>query len=264
MTRKVLGVKVDDILMGEAVELIAGWLVTKKGSSLKRIILKKDHPFIVVTPGPEFLVTAQEDVEFKNILNAADLSVPDGFGLHLAGIKNRVPGVDLMISLCQLAAKNGWTIGMMGHPNTSLAAEKLRQRFPGIKILYSLDNPETDNILRYYDIINRDTDTVKKRTNELPPVDLLFVGVGHPKQEELLFNCKLKNENCKFRVGMGVGGSFDFISGRVWEPGGIFNTLGLKWLGRLMANPGHFSRVVKATIIFPLMLLKEKISLIQI
>lgn len=231
MTKKVLGVKIDDVSMDLAMVLAKKWLAKK--STAGRII---------VTPGPEFLVTAQKDSNFKKILNNADLSVPDGFGLHLAGISNRVTGVDLMIALCDQAQRNGWTIGMIGNPNTLRASEKLQELFPELKILYALDNPQADKVMRSFDTLEY--------------VDILFVGVGHPKQEKFLWSC---HANHKFRVGMGVGGSFDFISGRVWEPGLIFQKLGLKWLGRLLSNPGHSGRVVKATVIFPLLLLKDKL-----
>lgn len=231
MKKFVLGVGIDDIPAQEALNRVK----------------KSLTPFLIFTPGPEFLVTAQKDPEFKAILNKADLSLPDGFGLKLAGVKNCVPGVDFMLALCQLAARENWTVGLLGgRPGVAkLTASKLVERYPNIKIRYSIDGEEADEVLSDLSHLGR--------------VDLLFVALGHPKQERALANLKFKISNLKFRVGMGVGGSFDFISGVVPEPPAWMSRWGLKWFGRLLYNPKHFPRVVSALIVFPLLLLREKI-----
>jgi len=64
----VLGVKIDDLSMDQAVELVEGWL-------------KRDGKHYIVTPNPEFVMAAQYDPEFKKILNDADLAIPDGVGI---------------------------------------------------------------------------------------------------------------------------------------------------------------------------------------
>lgn len=253
MTKKILGVKIDDINLTDALDRVHKFLESK-GSG-----------FLIFTPGPEFLVTAQGDEEFKNVLNAADLSLPDGVGLQIfAGVKNKVPGVDFVSALCREAAKNYWTVGMMGGDNSPAAAEVLRRRYPELKISWALDRKTTDVLLGDYDRLSRDYDRV----------DILLVGLGHPKQEKFLYaiaskqkqshidmgSPRLARDDTKrpFRVGMGVGGSFDFISGKIWEPGKIWQTLGLKWLGRLVSRPGHFRRVFRAIVVFPLLLVNEK------
>ena len=101
MKREILGVKIDDLNMEEALGMVEGWL----GKSEKHYI---------VTPNPEMLVEAQKNPEFKEILNKADLAIPDGAGLKLAGINNRVAGVDFMEQLVNLAAEKDWTVGFLG------------------------------------------------------------------------------------------------------------------------------------------------------
>mgnify|MGYP001610570976 FL=1 len=102
MKKYILGVKIDDVNMNEALEIVHGWLQESK----KRY---------VVTPNPEFIMTAQKNLDFKKILNDADLSIPDGAGLKLSGkVENTVPGVDLMEKLVERSVDWGVTIGLLG------------------------------------------------------------------------------------------------------------------------------------------------------
>jgi len=263
--KKVLGVNIDDISMEEAVETVTKWL--ENGS------LKKSK--ILVTPGPEFLVTAQRDHEFKEILNSADLAVPDGFGLKVfGGIRNR---------LCGVAAEKGWQVGLLGGKDgvAHETASKLLKQYPNINISVIIDGKEADKILsshsdsqvflalrrfsRYPGAGSFSEDAQKSRSSQAGLIDIFFVALGHPKQEKFLAfllenKFKFPISNFKFRVGMGVGGSFDFISGRIWEPGKWMSALGLKWLGRLISNPRHIFRVWTAVVIFPFMVLRGKFS----
>ncbi len=227
MKKNVLGVNIDDVSKEEALGIIEGWL---KDSGQARMTAGK----IITTPGPEFILTAQKDQEFKNILNSADLAVAESFGLQLyCGFKNRVPGVDLMLAICGLAEKSGQTVGMLGNPNTGLAAKELYRLFPKLKITYAYDNPEADRLIGDYEALRY--------------VDILFVGIGHPRQEKFLSRIKA---NKKFKVGMGVGGSFDEVSGK--RVPAVFQKLGLKWLGRFILEPKRYKRIFNATIIFPI------------
>lgn len=230
--KKILGVKINDISKTEALIKVTKWL--DKGDT---------GPHIIFTPGPEFLVTAQKDRKFQEILNNADLSLPDGIGLQVfGGIKNRVPGVDFMLGLCQLSASKGWTIKVIGKTNglvkdvTAKTMSKLRLMYPNIKI----DNKKPD---------------------------ILFVGLGHPAQEKLIWKLQhithlpRRQAGCPFRVAMGVGGALDYISGEISRPGKFLQTLGLEWLGRLFNQSFRIKRIFKATIVFPFLVFKEKIGL---
>ena len=87
----ILGIKINLVSMVEAVDLVSNWI-------------KKKGKHYIVTPNPEFIMAARQDQEFWDILNQADLAIPDGVGLKLARtqIKEIIPGVDLMEQLCQL------------------------------------------------------------------------------------------------------------------------------------------------------------------
>jgi len=237
-----LGINIDDVSEKEALEIVSKWFLETR--------TQNPEPRLIFTPGPEFLLTAQKDLDFKKILNAGDLLVPDGFGLQLyCGIKNRVAGVDLVLALCQMATEKGWTVGMIGNPNTKKAAEKLLEKFPKLKIIFALDNPEADQILS-------GCETVRSIMKGNDMVDLLFVGIGHPKQEKFLWqikNGKLKTKN--LCVAMGVGGSFDLISGNLPRAPKIFRVVGLEWFWRMATKPGHIKRGLQASLEFPIVYL---------
>ena len=292
---KVLGVGIDDVTMEEAMEIVEGWIChpelvsgspSLSGKSLayaRDPDLRQDdnkcHAKLIFTPGPEFLVTAQNDPEFMKILNAADLNIPDGYGLKIFGnITNVVPGVDFMLALCKLAAEKSFTVGLLGGTSgvAKKTKDKLETMFPGIKITFAIDGEDADRVVAGYDALRY--------------VDILFVALGHPKQEKylnvilerakrsdeqargfaariyfgkkILSGFALQNDGILFRVGMGVGGSFDFISGKVPEPGTIYNSMGLKWLGRFLTRPGYMlPKIIKAVVIFPLLILKERLQI---
>lgn len=206
MKKDVLGVKIDDITMAEVLERVKGWL-------------SKSGKHYIVTPNPEFLVAAQEDLVFRNILNDADLSIPDGVGLKLSGkIKNTVYGTDLMEELVAVANEKGFTVGLLG--GSKGVAEKcrecLRKKYPKIKIVFAESGGEVDE-----------------------RCDILFVAFGHIKQEKWIANNLRK---MPVKVAMGVGGAFDYISGKIPRAPVWIRNLGFEWLFRLIVQPWRIKR----------------------
>ena len=225
MKKDVLGVKIDDITMSEAVETVAGWL-TKPG---KRYI---------VTPNPEFLVAAKADLIFKNILNNADLSIPDGIGLKLSGkVKNIVYGADLMEKLVALAAENGFAVSFLGGGDgvAEKVAERLKKKYPKLTVNYTLEGPVIPAKAGIY--TNKDLWIPDQVRDD--KVDLLFVAFCHIKQEKWIVNNLPK---LPVKVAMGVGGAFDYISGTVSRAPMWIRKLGLEWLFRLIIQPWRIKR----------------------
>lgn len=204
---EVLGVKIDDVSLGEAVEQIETWL----GGKGKHFI---------VTPNPEFLVIAQKDKDFKDILNNADLAIPDGVGLKFSGIKNTVPGTDLMGKLIELAAEKGFTVGLLGGRSgvADILAKRLKKIYQNISVAFAGSN---DN------------------QSKIPPVDLLFVAFGAPKQEKWIAD---NLEKVPAKVMMGVGGAFDYLTGKVPRAPKWVRDLGFEWLFRLIVQPWRIRR----------------------
>ena len=207
MKKIILGVKIDDINIDRAVNTVEGWL-------------KKPGKYYIVTPNPEFLVTAQDNQEFKNILNGADLAIPDGVGLKLAGIKNTIAGTDLMESLVELAAEKTYTIGLLGGKEgiAERTAECLKRKYPELKISF-----------------------LAARDFAIPATNILFVAFGHPKQEYWIAE---NLDKIPVKVAMGVGGAFDYISGAVPRAPGWIRGLGFEWLFRLVVQPWRIKRQI--------------------
>ena len=206
MKKYILGVKIDDVSLNEAIKKVERWLDDTK----KRYI---------VTPNPEFLVTAYNDPEFKKILNNADLAIPDGVGLKLSGgIECITPGIDLMEALIKMAEEKGAAVGFLGGRD-KVAEETvkcLKEKYPKLRVSFISEEPEN-----------------------ISSADVLFVAFGAPKQEKWIAE---NLNNIPVKVAMGVGGAFDFFSGRVPRAPFWVRKLGLEWLFRLAVQPWRINR----------------------
>lgn len=266
---KILGVEISTASKGEVLEEVRKWL---KNGGMKHCI---------VTPNPEVLVSAQKDKEFTQILNDADLALPDGIGVVLAAkflgrkISERITGVDLMQNLCQMAQKEGFIIGLIGGgPGVAVkTTECLQKMYPKLKVVLAQEEWTTDDRrwrienssskIEDGDLINFQSSTLKIRSSTFhyPPsnIDILFVAFGAPKQEKWI------NENLPklpVKVAMGVGGSFDYISGIVPRAPKWVQNLGLEWLYRLIRQPWRLKRQL-ALLKFVYLILQERFGRIE-
>ena len=181
---------------------------TSTSSALKKVAswVKEREKRYIVTPNPEMIVAAQKDEEFRRILNRADLAIPDGVGLRLADRRlQRVAGADLMLALIKQGYK---TLLVGGRPGVAQrAAERLG--------VLGMTEPSVAAI------------------NKIKP-DLLFVALGHGKQEKWI----AKNlPKLKVKVAMGVGGALDYIAKPWLRAPRLLQALGLEWLWRLALQP---------------------------
>ncbi len=237
MKKFVLGIKIDDININQALQIVKGWL-------------KKEGKYYIVTPNPEIIVMAQKDEEFKNILNKANLSIPDGIGLKLSGdIVCNTPGIDLLESIIKMAADLGYTTGFLGGRDTvaEKSAECLKKKYPKLKVSFASSAGEIDNDGNEMGVLNHESrmmnqEKKQKKHNSLfiiPDSDILFVAFGPPKQEKWI----AKNlDKIPVKLAMGVGGAFDFLSGKVPRASVWIRKMGLEWLFRLIIQPWRIKR----------------------
>ncbi len=226
---KILDVKIDNLTIDEILIKIDGFL-------------ESEESHYIVTLNPEFLVKAQKDKEFKDILNNADLAIPDGVGLIFASyilnqpIKERVTGVDLMEKICYRSAQMNWSVFLMGsNPGIAeKAAENLRKKYQGLKIKAGLEE-----------------------VNGQP--EILFVALGAPKQEKWI-NDNL-NKFSSIKLAIGIGGAFDFISGNIKRAPKFLRAIGLEWLWRFGCQPWRIKRIFNALIKFPWLVIKNVVKL---
>lgn len=268
---KILDVKVNNTTMPETIRILENF-----------ISLRKSHQ--IVTLNPEIIISAQKNQEIKNIINSADLVIPDGTGLLWAAkftkqkLTERITGIDLLENLAELSCKKKYSFYLLttnfGLTSAKNAAEILQKKYPNLKIAgYTSANPSLKNEkIEYkfpYNI--RQTDIKVSKTNiDLKIVenvrktkpDILFVAYGHPNQE--LFISRYK-KLLNVPVMVGVGGSFDFISGKAKRAPKIFqkfglNLLGFEWLWRLFNQPWRIKRIFTAVIVFPWKVFIDKIT----
>ena len=190
----------------------------------------------VVTLGTEMVVHAQRDERFRAIVNAAGLSLCDTVGLLAvarrrgAKLQARVTGVELVEHLCAVAARDDFPVYFLGGADgvAADAAAILEVRFPGLRVAGVRNGYFSEDEIA----------TIVAAIQE-SGARLLFVGLGSPRQEFWISE-HLRETGCG--AGIGVGGSFDVLSGRVPRAPYLWRRFGLEWLYRLLREPQRWRR----------------------
>lgn len=230
----ILGVKVSTMGFSATVEKIE--LLIENGKSSQ-----------IVTVNPEFVMLAQKDGYFRRILNQAAIATPDGAGLLWASkflreprITERVAGVDLVVELAKRSHEKGIRLFFLGG-----APGVAEQAADNLRMLYRKSHIQTDD----GGVINlkkTDPELINKIRKARP--DVLFVAFGFPKQDKWIYQ-NLNGLNVG--VAIGVGGSFDYISGKVRRAPDLMQKLRLEWLYRMIKQPSRIGRIFTAVVIFP-------------
>lgn len=195
----------------------------------------------IVTINPEIIQSAKKKPDLAEIIKNAEIITPDGVGIKYAlkmkGInQNQVTGVDLSVKMLSKCAENSIKVALVGaKPEIlELAIKNIKDKNPNIDIAYFHDG--------YFD----DFDPV---INGIIESNAKFVlcAMGSPKQE--YFISKLK-QKIKGAVMIGVGGTFDVLSGVVKLAPPIYRKLGLEWLYRTVSEPKRFKRIFPTLPIF--------------
>ncbi len=220
----VMGVLFDNVTMDEALAQAVALLPEKRGA-------------IVVTPNSEIVYEAMADVGLRDLLNGADLVLPDGAGVVLGSkilktpLKEKVAGVDFADRMLQHLAETGGSVYLLGgKPGIAeLAAQKMVEKHPGLTICGMADG--------YF----RDEAPVVEAVRAAQP-DVLFVCLGAPKQEKFMA-CHQR----ELPVGLmaGLGGSLDAFAGTVKRAPRWMIRLNLEWFYRLIKEPWRFKRMLR-------------------
>lgn len=184
------------------------------------------------------VMESYDNPEFGAKVNGADYIVTDGMPLvwmqKFQGAKDasRVRANDLMISLCEYAAKNDITVGFYGGKQEVIDGikERANRELPDLKIVYAFSPP-------FRPLSDAEDAEIVAEINRANP-DILFMGLGCPKQENWMSAHKDKLST----VMLGVGASFDFYAGNVKESPEWMGKLGLEWLYRLTQEPKRLWR----------------------
>lgn len=226
---QILGVRIDNLSKQEILAKIEFFLHEEKFHQ-------------IATVNPEFILQAQEDAAFKNILNAASLNVADGVGVWYAFLRNqsylkaRIAGVDLMHEILKQADEKKMGIFLAIGRNSLSSFEEIKAA-----LIKQHPNLEVGGI----EIENGDFSIYKIQD---PRYKILFCNLGAPAQEKFINSAK----NDTIRLAIGVGGSFDFLTNKLIRAPKIMRILGLEWLWRFTQEPSYrLRRVARAALVFP-------------
>jgi N-acetylglucosaminyldiphosphoundecaprenol N-acetyl-beta-D-mannosaminyltransferase len=189
-------------------------------SSLKKM-------FLVVTVNPEFIMQAQSDRQFKQILNSADLAIPDGHGLRLKSANLQiVPGRKVVQALVETRKYKIFFLG-----GREGVAQAMAEKYGG-------DYDAGHQDIRSQLLDAQENERVLEKINKYKP-DILLVAYGAPWQEKWLWKYK---PQLQAKLAMGVGGTFDYLTNRAKLPPQWVETAGLEWLWRLIHEPRRVKR----------------------
>lgn len=214
---RILGVELDAVTLAQALEVITAWLAEPQATAK-----------LVFTPNPEMLVYAHRRSDFRDLLNTADLNVPDGTGavwFSRGKIPQRVAGTDIVQQLVQTKQR----IGCVINPTSLSSKVQIQQLLPDAEVI-----------------------TATETFSSQPA--LILVALGSPEQEHWISRHR---HLAGSRVLMGVGASLDHLTGTQKRAPLLFQYLRLEWLWRLLHQPSRFKRILTATIIFPYLALTQ-------
>lgn len=222
----ILGVAVDNLTMEQVLESV-------------EIKIADGGFHQIATANVDFLIKSVHDEELHEILCRCDMVLADGMPLvwasNLLGtrLKERVTGADLVPQLARLSARRGYRIFLLGADEESSTgtAAWMRETFPGVCIAgrYCPKNQPLEE-MDHEEILSR---------IEMARPDILLVAFGNPKQEKWL---AMHRHRLEVPVCIGVGGSFDFLSGRISRAPGWMQRSGMEWLYRTVQEPTRLAK----------------------
>ena len=201
-------------------------------------LMSTDGAKIIHTPNAEIVQMCVEDKEKCKLINAADLIIPDGAGVILAGKvlgnpvkKGKVAGIELCEGLCRTSGQKGFSIFFLGgKPGVAeKASQKLLEKYPDMRIAGTNDG--------YF----KEDEPIIKMIHD-SGADILFVCLGVPRQE-IWMNANRNRLNVKIMGGF--GGSFDVFAGEVNRAPAFFIKCNLEWFYRLIKEPRRIGRMMK-------------------
>ncbi len=234
-TVKILGVQIDNVNIEEVGQ------ITKN-------LIENSHKKceLIVAPNVEFIMTAQKDKEFFDILNSAKLATPDSVGVEIGAklqkkpLKQRIPGQAYFRKVLEVGEKEEWTFYFLGGKGDTVqrAIKNVKKQYPNLKVVGSHEG-----------FFEEDSEEdVIQQINQLQP-NVLFVAMGAPAQEKWIAH---HQHELKVDVAAGQGGTFDYEAGNLKRAPKWIQKLGIEWLWRLILQPSRIRRMM----VLPIYLIK--------
>ena len=213
--------------------------------------IQNETKMFIITANPETLMIAEKDEEFKNIiLDDKATVVADGIGLIKGAkmlnipLENRVLGVDLAVKVLEYCHEFGKSVYLFGAKPEVIQKmkEMIHEKYDHLKLVGAKDGYVKEKDEVFEDIKQKNPDVV-------------LVALGIPAQEKII--AKHLDEFSK-GIFIGVGGSFDVISGSKRRAPQIFIKLNLEWLYRITVEPKRLKRFFESNIKYLFKIRKEK------
>jgi len=228
---KIFGVRIDKVTFNETVEEV-------------KLFLKGNKTNVIYTPNTEIVMLAKDNEDLRTLLNEGDLVIPDGIGLiHASRLKKkplpeRVTGFDISVKLLEIANDNGYKLFLLGGKEgvAKIAADNILTKYKNIKIT-GVNSGFFKGTHSGYKGHKEELEVIDKINSDNP--DILFVGLGAPKQEKWINENKSK---LKCKVIVGNGGTIDILAGVSNRAPKVYQNLGIEWLYRLIKEPSRIKR----------------------
>lgn len=236
---KILGVRVDNFYKQELLQKVERFLET-------------DSFHQVSTINPEIVLQAQKDLAYREILNGSQLCVADGTGIGFAmarfgkKLRQRLTGADLIHDILEVANRKNYPIFIIANSSGLSGWREIQKAILGIYPHLCIEGIDLD----------------KNESRILRPIEdqyrILFCTFGAPYQEKFIHSLK-ERKNSRIRLAIGVGGGFDFLTGKITRAPKFLQKLGLEWLWRFFQEPGYRAkRIFFAVVIFPVRVIFNK------
>lgn len=233
---------------------VDGYSLEETISEIEDLIQSKQSSY-QVSLNADKINKIQKDSALKEVIDSADIINADGisivWGAKFLGIDigERVTGIDIFLNLLAVSEKRGYQVYFLGATEESLSnmLDKIKEDYPKLKIGGARNG--------YYD---KNSEEVILQKIQDSQSDILFLGFSSPQKELWI---KQHRNDLSVSFIMGVGGSFDVLSGQTKRAPELFQKLGLEWLCRYIQEPVRlFKRYIIGNVIFLNLLIKEKIS----
>jgi len=221
-------------------------------------LIREDCQAFVTTPNVDHVVTAESDDLFRTIYRQADLVLADGVPIIWASkflgtpIKEKISGSDFLVRFCPVAAEKGYRLFFLGGMPTAaeISADILTRKYPGLKVVGVSCPP-----IGFHEDHESNARVLEEITKAAP--DIVFVGLGAPKQEKWIFRNK---ESYRAPVSFTVGASFDFVAGITARAPLLMQEIGLEWFWRLLKEPRKLWKryLIKDMKFFPLIIRQKR------
>lgn len=237
----ILGVRIDNLERSEILQRVRGFLSEPKYHR-------------IATVNPEFLIEGVRNRDFRGTLNRVDLAVADGkgidwaFSMHDQKLLCRFPGADLAEEILKIAAEKNISVFLavnaLGKSTFAEVKAEVQRRYPALSVEGADLVPDSIDPAALLALLRKGSSSI------------MLCNFGAPEQESFLETLR-DHVELPLRLAMGVGGTFDYWTGKARRAPRLMRHYGIEWLWRLLWQPSRAPRIFRAVVLFPIHIVLE-------